>query len=142
MNRQELLLIALGAGGKHEHTPVQVQKLLFLIDKNVGTRVGGPFFDFVPYDYGPFDASVYEVLGELEADGYISSCESPYAWKRHALTDKGVSEAKRLAWGLDPIVTDYIKVTSEFVRGLSFSDLVSAIYKAYPEMKANSVFRG
>lgn len=142
MDKQELLLIALGAGGKHEHTPVQVQKLLFLIDKNVGARIGGAVFDFVPYDYGPFDASVYEILRELEEGGYVSSCETSRGWKRHALTDKGVSEAERLTQGVDPVVIDYIKRVSEFVRKLSFSDLVSAIYKAYPEMKANSVFRG
>lgn len=41
MNKRELLLVALGSGGKYSHTPVQVQKLLFLIDKNVGERIGG-----------------------------------------------------------------------------------------------------
>lgn len=142
MNKRELLLVAFGAGAKHEHTPVQVQKLLFLIDKNVGARIGGPVFDFAPYDYGPFDASVYEVLRELEVDGFVSSSESMRGWKQHALTDKGVAEGERLAQVVDPVVIDYIKRVSEFVRSLSFSDLVSAVYKAYPEMKANSVFRG
>ena len=51
------------------------------------------------------------------------------------------AEGERLAQGIDPVVIDYIKRASEFVRSLSFSDLVSAVYKAYPEMKANSVFR-
>ena len=96
---------------------------------------------FAPYDYGPFDASVYEVLRELEGDELVSSSESTRGWKRHALTDKGVAEGERLAKGIDPDVIDYIKRASEFVRSLSFSDLVSAVYKAYPEMKANSVFR-
>lgn len=141
MNKRELLLVAFGAGAKHEHTPVQVQKLLFLIDRNVGARIDGPVFNFAPYDYGPFDASVYEVLRELEGDGLVSSSESTRGWKRHALTDKGVAEGERLAQGIDPVVIDYIKRASEFVRSLSFSDLVSAVYKAYPEMKANSVFR-
>jgi hypothetical protein len=35
-----------------------------------------------------------------------------------------------------------IKILSEFVRKLSFSELVSAIYKEYPEMKKYSIFRG
>ena len=35
-----------------------------------------------------------------------------------------------------------IEQVSKFVRSLSFEQLVSAIYKAYPRMKANSVFRG
>ncbi len=142
MRKRELLLVALRAGEKHEHTPVQVQKLLFLIDKNVGARIGGPVFDFAPYDYGPFDASVYEVLRELEVEGFVSSSESARGWKRIALTDEGVAEGGRLAQEVDPSILDYIKRVSEFVRTLSFSDLVSAVYKAYPEMKVNSVFRG
>lgn len=142
MNKRELLLVALGSGGKYSHTPVQVQKLLFLIDKNVGERIGGPVFDFAPYDYGPFDASVYEVLRELERDEFVSSSESTCGWKRHGLTDKGVAESGRLAQVADPMVIGYIKRVSAFVKSLSFPDLVSAIYKAYPEMKANSVFRG
>ncbi|MHB8471328.1 MAG: hypothetical protein ACYDC8_00480 [Gammaproteobacteria bacterium] len=141
MDKRELLLIALGSAGKHSHTPVQVQKLLFLIEKNIGDRIGGPIFDFAPYDYGPFDASVYEVLRELEKEEFVSSSVSTRGWKLHALTDKGVDESKRLIEGTDPVVTDYIKRASEFVRSLSFPDLVSAIYKAYPEMKENSVFR-
>ncbi len=142
MNKRELLLVALGAGAKHDHTPVQVQKLLFIIERNVSERIGGPVFNFAPYDYGPFDASVYEVLRELERDGLVSSSESTRGWKRHALTDKGFAESEQLAKKADPKVIDYIKRVSEFVRSLSFSDLVSAVYKAYPEMKANSVFRG
>ena len=35
----------------------------------------------------------------------------------------------------------YIRSASNFVRNHSFSKLVSAIYKAYPEMQANSVFQ-
>lgn len=35
----------------------------------------------------------------------------------------------------------YIGKVSTFVRTRSFNDLVSAIYKAFPEMKANSIFR-
>ena len=35
--------------------PLRAQKLLFLIDQVVSERIGGPFFDFRPYLYGPFD---------------------------------------------------------------------------------------
>ena len=51
-------------------------------------------------------------------------------------------KAAELSAGIDEPVMSYIKEVSKFVRALSFADLVSAIYKAYPEMKANSVFTG
>jgi hypothetical protein len=42
---------------------------------------------------------------------------------------------------MDKKAIAYIRQASEFVRSLSFTQLVSAIYKAYPEMRENSVFQ-
>ena len=142
MTKLNLLLVALAAGDKSEHTPVQIQKLMFLVDRNVGNRIGGPFFEFRPYDYGPFDPSIYELLRQLEADGLASSSLSNSGWKKHSLTDAGLSKAAQLFSQFDEPVFNYIKEVSKFVRTLSFADLVSSIYKAYPEMKVNSVFKG
>ena len=142
MNKSELLLIALAAGEKFEHTPVQVQKLMFLIEDNVGGQIGGPLFEFMPYDYGPFDSSIYDLLRELESDGLLSSSVSNRGWKKYAVTDEGMKTARTISEKLDHNVISYINRASKFVRELSFSQLVSAIYKAYPDMKANSVFRG
>jgi hypothetical protein len=36
----------------------------------------------------------------------------------------------------------YIQDVNALVRKLSFAELVASIYKAFPEMKVNSVFRG
>lgn len=141
MNKKDLLLVALSAGDKYLHTPVQIQKLLFLIEKNVSTKMGGPFFQFVPYDYGPFDVSVYETLNELEHDGDVVSSLSPRGWKYHSLTEQGIKRGAVIRQALPADVGDYIDSASKFVRNLSFAELVSAIYKAYPEMKEKSVFR-
>jgi uncharacterized protein len=42
---------------------------------------------------------------------------------------------------LDGTAQEFIGDMSRFVRTRSFKDLVSAIYKAFPEMRVNSVFR-
>lgn len=142
MTKLDLLLIALAAGEKFEHTPVQIQKLMFLVERNVGNRIGGPFFEFKPYDYGPFDSSIYELLRQLEADGLASASVTNRGWSKYSLSDAGLSRAVELSAKMDASVMNYIKEVSKFVRTLSFADLVSSIYKAYPEMKANSVFKG
>jgi len=57
MDRGDLVLAALAAGGVGaSYSPVQVQKLLFLIDREAANLVDGPHFSFRPYDYGPFEA--------------------------------------------------------------------------------------
>src|SRR5207248_1751684 len=74
MERHNLVLAALAAGGENaSYWPVQVQKLLFLIDREASALVGGPHFDFKPYDYGPFDRAVYVELDALSAQGFVST---------------------------------------------------------------------
>jgi len=141
MTKQELLLIALSSDGTAEFSPVQIQKLIFLIEKNVAAQLGGSVFEFVPYDYGPFDSSIYEELRRLKVCGLVASVPTFQGWEKHAVTTEGLAEGYRLAKDLPPSVYDYIKQLSIFVRSLSFGDLVSAVYKAYPEMRVNSVFK-
>jgi len=141
MNRKELILVGLAPAIGTFHSPVQVQKLFFLIDRNLADALNGPFFNFQPYNYGPFDKNVYEILEELTREGLIE-IDSSRTWKEYRLTEKGQSEGNLLLESLPKKVNDYICQASDFVRKLSFTQLISSIYKAYPEMKANSVFQG
>lgn len=142
MDKRELVLAALAAGGGGAHSPVQVQKLLFIVQQNVGQDTGTPFA-FRPYDYGPFDGSVYEVLRSLESEGLAAAQTTSRGWKNYKLTSQGQQEgAALLDQQVGGQVRKYIQDVSAFVRGHSFADLVSAVYKAYPEMKVNSVFKG
>lgn len=140
MERNELVLAALAPGGGHRFTPVQVQKLLFLIDRQIPEHVGGPHFHFEAYHYGPFDSSVYHALEALESAGLVS-IDYSYPPRTYALTPTGLERGMGLLNKLDPKVKAFIEQTCNFVRTNSFSSLVSAIYKAYPEMRANSVFQ-
>ncbi|NNH47557.1 SocA family protein [Stenotrophomonas maltophilia] len=141
MDRMEVMLAALASGAHEEFSPVQLQKLMFLIDRNIGSAIGGPFFDFKPYDYGPFDVGVYNefsVLSELE----MGDCHGDGKGRRYRLNDEGRARAQEVIAKLQPEVRDYMKSIAEFVQKVSFTTLVSSIYKHYPEMKVNSVFRG
>ena len=69
MDRKELVLAAMAPADGGWFTPVQVQKLFFLIDMNIGANVGGPHFAFTPYHYGPFDADVYREIEDLASRG-------------------------------------------------------------------------
>ena len=140
MERKEFVLAALAPAKGHVLRPVQVQKLFFLIDREIPNEVDGPRFDFQPYDYGPFDSEVYSELRALAADGLVDILQD-WNWSSYRLTVEGQEKAEKFFKTLSKKARDYIATVTEFVRGLSFTELVSAIYKAYPEMRANSAFR-
>lgn len=141
MDRKEIVLAGLSPGGCELFSPVQVQKLFFLIDKNISESINGhPFFNFEPYNYGPFDKKVYITLDELAKDG-LAEAVSCGSWTSYRLTNEGQKEGERLISSLSQEQRDYVASISQLVRKLSFSQLVSAIYKAYPEMKVNSAFQ-
>jgi len=122
-----------------EFQPVQMQKLLFLVDKNISKFLGGPFFDFKPYHYGPFDKEVYRALELLQIWGQVE-INNDLARRRYRLTPEGLKEGEKTLSQLPSKVRTYIEETCSLVRRLSFAELVVAIYKAYPEMKEKSVF--
>jgi uncharacterized protein len=141
MNRRETILAAMAAAGANARfSPVQMQKLLFLIDREVPQLVGGPHFAFVPYDYGPFDRRVYDELERLEEQG-LTTMDRSSGYRRYALTSRGFAQGDDLLSSLNHEVATYIEKVGMWVRSLTFQQLVAAIYKKYPEMKANSIFR-
>ena len=89
--RQTLMLAAFEAGkSPAELSPVQAQKLFFLIDQNASHLCGGPHFHFTPYDYGPFDSSVYSELDALSLKGDVEIVRSA-RYRTYRLTPKGLS---------------------------------------------------
>ena len=140
MTKREVVLAVLAPAQGKQHSPVQVQKLLFLLDREASHLVDGPHFNFEPYNYGPFDKAVYQVLDELDEDELVTIRSG--GWQRtYALTPTGQNEGDRLLGELSDSTKDYIRRVSAFVLKLNFLQLVSAIYKAYPDMQKNSILR-
>jgi hypothetical protein len=140
MRRHELVLAALAPGEGYRYTPVQVQKLLFLIDRQIPEMVEGPHFHFEPYHYGPFDSAVYQELERLSELGFVA-VDSSSALRTFTLTPDGVAAGREALNRAPAGAQDFITRACTFVRAHNFSSLVSAIYKAFPEMRVNSVFQ-
>ena len=142
MNREQFVLAALAPAHGAPHSPVQVQKLLFLLDTNLRNVIGGPHFNFEPYHYGPFDKDVYTVMGALAVQGLVEITPEPACrWDTYRLTAQGQQDAEAVLQTLPFEAHTYVTTMSGFVRSLSFAQLVAAVYKAYPHMKINSVFQ-
>lgn len=142
--RQELVLAALASGqSSSELSPVQAQKLFFLIDENVENEIGGRMYSFTPYDYGPFDSSVYSDLDSLShGDGACIEISRAGRYRTYRLTDCGRTIGLNKLKSISPVAADYFGRAKDWVKGLSFQALVKAIYQAYPKMRTNSIFRG
>jgi len=143
MNRNDFVLAVFASSNNAIYSPVQIQKLFFLIEKKIPELSENNYFDFTPYNYGPFDPNIYDVISELissEDLEMISDINSRIM--KYNTTNKGQIRGEQILQLLGENATGKIKILSDFVRKLSFSELVSAIYKEYPDMKKNSIFRG
>ncbi|HVC45255.1 MAG TPA: hypothetical protein VND20_10605 [Candidatus Binataceae bacterium] len=130
----------MAAGDQASYSPVQLQKLFFLMDREARTQTGGPYFDFKPYDYGPFDADVYNEVEQLAKVGY-AVVDSGGFYRVYSLTAAGIEEGKAALGEIAQPGREYAARAANWVRSVSFNQLVSEIYKRYPDMKENSVFR-
>ena len=143
MRKKEIVLAVLAAAEGAIHSPVQIQKLLFLIDKKIPNLINGPYFIFKPYSYGPFDVDIYNLLEELAQEEDVEIISNPnLRWAKYRLTTNGQKKGIKILNTLNKEAVEYIKILSSFVRNLSFAELVSTIYKEFPEMKENSIFEG
>lgn len=142
MNRDEYVLVAMAMAGRDPLSPVQVQKYFFLLDKNASDAMGGAQFKFEPYDFGPFDKAVYEALDSLRGRGLVEVAgDLSRGMRMYRLTEDGFHEAEKPMKGIPAYVRAYAHEVADWMRPLSFSQLVSAIYDAYPDMKVNSIFQ-
>jgi hypothetical protein len=143
MDRRDLVLAILAASDGRQYTPAQLQKAVFLVSRNMPQIVQGTGFHFVPYDYGPFDADVYNEAAILHHSGEaIIAPSGTGRWNTYAATESGVTRGRALLRALTAPAQQYLTDVSAWVRAQSFSSLVKSIYDTYPEMRANSIFRG
>ena len=140
LNRNEYVRAVLATAGDASFEPVHVQKLFFLLDERLAKRMGGRYFHFQPYDYGPFDKEVYDALGNLHVTGDVQVDVDWRGLRHYCLTPAGLDRGKRDLAKLSKALQAEIQRHTEWVRAQSFATLVSTIYKFYPHMRANSVF--
>ncbi len=137
--RFDVVLAAMAAGGAGaRYDPVRVQKLFFLLDKEIPQHIDGPCFHFEPYHYGPFDKAVYEVLDSLAEQGKIT-IDTTGRYNRYSLTDSGYARGMAVLRTLSKPAARYMEDAAKWIRFVPFKHLLSAIYRQYPEMAVNSL---
>lgn len=142
MERQELVVLAVSAGGSRVLTPVQLQKSIFLISEANLPGIPDSLYNFEPYHYGPFDATIYKDADHLHEKGLVLRAPSREgAWTDTMITPDGLQRAIKLQGELDSSTTEKIREIVAHVQSLSFNELLKDIYDKHPEYQVNSVFQ-
>lgn len=141
MARSDWPLLALQRAKGERLTPIQMQKILFVFGEQFKATLG-EYYEFTPYHYGPFDADVTRDLEYLERKGLVHLVvSSEHPGRDYELTPQGEAAAQTLDTEVNPQQLAFLSDVVSWAQSLSFRQLVTSIYKAFPHMRENSVFR-
>ena len=141
MDRNSLLLLIIGYAGENGLSPVQLQKCLFLLGKEFEGKIEN-FYNFKPYNYGPFDRLVYIEAEEFADKGLVKfERVDGKQWVKYRVAEKGLPEFEKNKESVEKKMNNYLAKLVPWVQSLSFRQLVSVIYKHYPEYQVNSLLK-
>jgi len=142
ISRRDWTLIVLAAAEGSALSPVQLQKALFLIGEDLPWATGNDFYKFVPYNYGPFDSSIYHDADELSSGGLaVVGYQAGRRYCEYAISPQGQKRAEQVMAKIKPEVAAHVKSVVKWVKNVSFEQLLRTIYDKYPQYAVNSVFR-
>lgn len=136
-SRRDWPLLVLLFAGKPLY-PVHLQKILFLLGKALPEGDQKAFYGFRHYDYGPFSSAIYEDLEVAEQNGYVEIQQGRV--RTYALTPEGTDRAQAVLPLAAPATRAHLEDLCTWASGLTFSQIVKAVYARYPETRQNSVF--
>ena len=138
-HRKDWLLLAIACTADGKLSPVQSQQAMFLLSEEAGARITRPFYSFHPYNYGPFDATIYRDVDNLQQDGLLRIVHTE-RFAAYQITPAGLNHAGQLRGSLDERATDYLERVVVWIKSLSFDTILEAIYEKYPKYKKNAGF--
>jgi len=139
MSRETLLLLLLKHMG-YINGRIQLQKLMFLLEKNYKIPTG---YYFIPYKFGPYSDAIQEDLQKLVNYGYVRHALVKKAnnetLHRYQLTEYG--EQFLLEQDIPEVIEEVISDLCHDFKNYSLPRLISYVYEHYPEYTINSEIR-
>jgi hypothetical protein len=137
--RADWPLLALNAAEDGTLSPVQMQKVLFLLERQAPELIKSDFYSFAAYNYGPFSQQIYADLKRHAREGRVAFATAPgRGSSNYVITASGEEFVGKFA--LAPELRAYLHKLMRWAKSLRFSELVGAIYQAYPDYAENSIF--
>ena len=133
MNRERVVLHALHMAGK----PVEkltLVKLLFLVRQETAVGDSIPFYDFVPYQYGPFSFVLYNDLRRLGKAGLVRETDDTVELAPDSQSQEAFLALKKTVRGaVTGILSQYGELSSE--------EVIDYVYNRYPWFASRSKLR-
>ena len=129
LNRQKVLLHFLKIAGR----PVsryELTKWSFLLRHESDSAGGSAFYDFLPYQYGPFSFALYQELDKLESQNYIQR----HGKNECVLDEELAFDVPSLGRGVE---NDIDGILRDFGRS-SQAKLTDYVYDRFPSFTVNS----
>lgn len=141
----------------------RLEKIVFLIEKETSlAELLDEDAKFVPYNFGPFSATVYQAVDALSGYGLLEDsrsiadntedsweqisvigvrCPDPYATRDFKLTEKGMRYYLALTEEVSKEQIDELTNLKEHFGSIPLRQLVRYVYQKYPEMTEISIIR-
>jgi hypothetical protein len=134
-----LLLMAKGAeNGSYPFDAIRAMKSAFLVSER-GLPEWRSLYNFRPYDYGPFDSSVYVSQDVLVGQGLLEVKAGHYPSYR--LTEAGNARARELAGQMGAASADWLEGIGKWASSRSFAQLLREVYAEFPQFASRSIAR-
>ena len=144
LTKTQAILLLFFLGSDRELDPIRIMKGLFLFNMKAHPHWLTPEarYSFEPYSYGPYSPRLTSDLRDLSLKGYLTESQAPgQSWHYYKLTEKGRRAASEYEKQISPSALTYLHELRDYVSRLSFSALLKAVYKMYPDYAVNSVFK-
>jgi|ERR1051326_3780166 hypothetical protein len=141
LKKKDWTLLVISSAGRPV-SPIQLQKSLFLLGQSLPEIVGSNFYRFEPYNYGPFNRTIYSDAETLAAEGLIEISRNPMQdWPEYRVSTTGLQRTEELKRQLDQETVVYVENLVRWVTAQSFPNLLREIYSKFPAFAVNSVFK-
>ncbi len=108
-------------------------KLVFLLRQETDLESDRSFYNFVPYNFGPFSFTLYWDLGSLRQNGYVTTEEEPIA-----LCERTLELAEKQVEGLPASIRSAVADVLTRYGRMKQEALIREIYSRYPWFALNS----
>ncbi len=136
-SKENMLIAIVAAAGDTGLDRVQLQKSVFLVGEEFDGELPSDFYQFRPYMYGPFAQAVYADVERISDGPMIETFPGGDGRKFYRLAPTAATGMLGLAEDLKSVIRRIVG----WVTGMSFDELVRAVYYLYPEQRENSIFQ-